>query len=70
MRLRLLSSLARALPLVGPFLRRRDLYEVRLLLALAELDLLRAQVAVLMQPVRTDMAAGTPCTRLDRSRAN
>lgn len=62
MRLRILASVVvRALPVVGPFLRRRDLMEVRLLMALAEIDLLRAQVSALLRAVPTDMSPRPAC---------
>lgn len=60
MRIRILASvLVRALPVVGPFLRRRDLRDLRLLMALAEIDLLRAQVSALMRAVPPDMSNRT-----------
>jgi hypothetical protein len=57
MQLRILASvLMRALPVVGPFLRRRDMLDAHLLMALAEIDLLRAQVSALQRSDRSDMS--------------
>lgn len=51
MRLSILASvLVRALPVVGPFLRRRDMHEVHILMLRAEVDLLRAQMAGVLRP--------------------
>jgi hypothetical protein len=62
MHIRILASvLVRALPVVGPFLRRRDLRDVRLLMALAEIDLLRAQVSALQRAVSSDMSQRPAC---------
>jgi len=70
MRIRILASvLVRALPVVGPFLRRLDLREAQLLMALAEVDLLRAQVVALQRPAPWDMSAGTSRPRIGVARA-
>ena len=62
MQLRILASvLVRALPVVGPFLRRRDLRDLRLLMALAEIDLLRAQVSALQRAAPSDMSRRPAC---------
>jgi hypothetical protein len=61
MRLRILASvLVRALPVVGPFLRRLDRVEVLALMAIAEADLARAQIRQLRAEAgRKDMSRGT-----------
>ena len=66
MQLRILASvLVRALPVVGPFLRRRDLHEVHILMLRAEVDLLRAQVAGLLRPDPRGMSERA-CARRER----
>ena len=66
MRLSILASvLVRALPVVGPFLRRRDMHEVHILMLRAEVDLLRAQMSAVMRPDLRGMS-DRPCARRDR----